>query len=46
MVIPDIADCMITCDDVPTIDDAASMHVKVYGVLSGGVINEQEGSTT
>ena len=36
MIIPDIADCMITWDDVPTIDDAASMGVKVYGALSGG----------
>jgi hypothetical protein len=35
---------MITCDDVPTIDDTAPMAVKVYGVLSGGVTNEQEGS--
>lgn len=46
MIIPDIEDCMITCDDVPTINDAASMDVKVCGVLSGGVTNEQEGSTT
>ena len=46
MMIPDIADCMITWDDVPTIDDAASMGVKVYGALSGGVTNEQDRSTT
>ena len=46
MTIPDIEDCMITWDDVTTIDDAASMGVKVYGALSGGVTNEQDGSTT